>query len=184
VGASDLTIARQIAKLIESGCAIIDLETTGLSDDPRVAVVEIGIIDQDGLVLLNTLVNPQVPIPPEASAVHGITAQDVADAPTFEDVHSQLSTVLADRAAVAYNADFEQAILASVCERLRLPPPTPRDWHCAMRQYAAYRRSKRFFRLAAACGQERITVSNAHRALGDCTLTLALMRAMAASVAE
>lgn len=177
--AHDRAIAQQVAALLESGCAIIDLETTGLSDDPRVAVVEIGVIDQDGVVLLNTLVRPKRRIPAAASAVHGITNQDVKDAPPFEQVHPQLAACVAGRHVIAYNADFEQAILDAVCQRLKLPLPVPQAWHCAMRLYAAYRRSERFFRLGAACKHERIAVSNAHRALGDCSLTLSLLRAMA-----
>ncbi len=175
----DRAIAQQVAALLESGCVLIDLETTGLSDDPGVAIVEIGLIDQDGVVLLDTLVNPQRPIPPAASAVHGITDQDVAGAPTFEQVHAQLTACLAGQNAVAYNVDFELAILESVCRRLDLALPVPHAWFCAMRLYAAYRRSARFFRLGAACKSERIVVSNAHRALGDCSLTLALLRTMA-----
>lgn len=174
-------IARQAAALLESGCAVIDLETTGLSDDPRVAVVEIAVIDQDGVVLMNTLVDPRCRIPAAASAVHGITNQDVKDAPPFEEVYPQLAACLAGRPTIAYNVDFERAILDAVCQRLTLPVPAPPAWHCAMRLYAAYRRRKRYYRLGAACQLERITVRNAHRALGDCSLTLALLRAMASA---
>ena len=33
-------------------------------------------------------VNPEMPIPPEVSAVHGITDEMVADAPTFKEAIS------------------------------------------------------------------------------------------------
>ena len=50
-------------------CAILDTETTGLYDDAE--IVEISIIDENGGVLLDTLVKPLKPIPAEATAIHG-----------------------------------------------------------------------------------------------------------------
>jgi hypothetical protein len=46
----------------------LDTETTGLSGE-RDRIVEIAIIGDDGSVLVDTLVNPRVPIPPEATAI-------------------------------------------------------------------------------------------------------------------
>lgn len=45
-----------------TNCLILDTETTGLGDDAE--IVEIAIIDQDKNVLLNSLVKPSKPIPP------------------------------------------------------------------------------------------------------------------------
>ncbi|MGW5081417.1 3'-5' exonuclease [Micromonospora echinospora] len=46
------------------------------------AVIEIAVIDaHTGAALLDTLVNPGMPIQPGAQAIHGITGDDVADAP-------------------------------------------------------------------------------------------------------
>lgn len=51
------------------GAAIVDVETTDLEG----RVCEIAIIDTAGRTLLDTLVNPEIPICAEAIAVHGIT---------------------------------------------------------------------------------------------------------------
>lgn len=48
--------------------AVLDFETTGL-DTPH--VVEVALVGSDGRVLLETLVRPGVPIPTEATEVHG-----------------------------------------------------------------------------------------------------------------
>ena len=66
-------------------CAILDTETTGLYDDAE--IVEISIIDENGGVLLDTLVKPLKPIPAEATAIHGITNEMVATAPTWVAIH-------------------------------------------------------------------------------------------------
>lgn len=73
--------------------AVFDLEATGIS--PRAdRIVEIALarVSPDGARETHSFrVNPQMPIPPEATAVHGISDADVAECPTFkqiaEDVH-------------------------------------------------------------------------------------------------
>lgn len=65
--------------------AFIDLETTGLSPT-RDRIVELALIrvTPGGDVLERVRrFNPGVPIPPEATHVHGITDRDVADEPPF-----------------------------------------------------------------------------------------------------
>jgi len=65
--------------------AVVDLETTGVSVD-RDRVVQLGIIrlEPSGQYYeFDRFVNPEMPIPPEASAVHGISDGMVADGPTF-----------------------------------------------------------------------------------------------------
>lgn len=72
---------------------VLDTETTG--PDPETArIVELGAVyfrngEQIGPPL-NIRINPGCPIPKEASAVHGITDADVANAPTFADVSHRL----------------------------------------------------------------------------------------------
>ena len=70
----------------------LDLETT--SADPETArIVEIGGVywHRNRVVKrLRTLVNPGISIPAEATAVHGITDDDVKDCPTFDEVIPRL----------------------------------------------------------------------------------------------
>ncbi|MBI4539125.1 MAG: 3'-5' exonuclease [Gemmatimonadetes bacterium] len=65
--------------------AVVDLETTGLNI-ARDRIVELAVlrIDPDGTLSERVRrFNPGIPIPPEASAVHGITDADVAAQPAF-----------------------------------------------------------------------------------------------------
>jgi len=57
---------------------IIDTETTGLDDQAQ--IVQIGVIDLAGNVLLDALVRPSIPIPPAAVAVHHIGDEAVMHA--------------------------------------------------------------------------------------------------------
>ena len=97
---------------------VLDTETTGLSG--RSKVVEIAIIDRDGQVLINTLVNPgRSPIQPAAREIHGITRDDVKGKPTFDDLWPDIKKIFNDHdIALAYNADFDFRLMAqSLTER-------------------------------------------------------------------
>lgn len=170
--------ARRAAQLLQDGFVLIDLETTGLDHDPKVEVIEVAIIDHTGAILLNSLVKPQGSIPPGASRVNGIYDADVVSAPSFDEVYPHLVRLLSGQRVVAYNYTFEQRVLATVYQRHQ-KPAIESDWRCAMRSYTAFRGQRNFFKLVEACRYERLPSDNAHRALGDCVMTLALMRKMA-----
>lgn len=95
--------------------ALLDVETTG-RDASIDRIVEIGIVVGRGGEIVarhNWLVNPGCPIPEEARAVHGISDADVADAPRFEAIASEVSAALAGCVPAAYNAAFDRAFLAN-----------------------------------------------------------------------
>ncbi len=176
-------VAARAAELLHAGCVLMDLETTGMADDPTVQVIEVAIVDAAGIVLLNTLVRPQGHIPAGASRVNHIYDADVADKPTFPEVYPQIAALLHGRVVIAYNHEFERGVLRHVCRRHTLAEPQPAEWWCAMRAYAIFSGAVRYARLGDACRREGIPVTNAHRALGDTLLTLALVRKMAAAAA-
>ncbi len=176
-----LEMAKRAAELLEQGFVVIDFETTGFPSDPTTRIVEVAVMDHRGGVLLNTLVNPQRHIPSSAARVHGIRDRDVVNAPTFAEVYPMLADLIVNTRAVAYNYTFERAMLSLVCDQCGLPPPTV-DWRCAMRAYQSFRGLRGFKSLSDACMAEGITIADAHRALGDCKMTLALIYMMAAVV--
>jgi DNA polymerase-3 subunit epsilon len=70
-----------------------DLETTGV-DTSKDRIVEISMvkIEPDGTKQVKTRrINPEMHIPEEATAVHGITDDDVKDEPTFKQIAKSLS---------------------------------------------------------------------------------------------
>lgn len=70
----------------------LDLETTGI-DAAKDRIVEISMakIMPDGEQIIRTRkINPGMPIPPESTAIHGITDEDVKDCPTFPQVAKSL----------------------------------------------------------------------------------------------
>ncbi|MBO5893574.1 MAG: 3'-5' exonuclease [Alistipes sp.] len=70
-----------------------DLETTGV-DTAKDRIVEISMVKvmPNGDEIVRTrLINPQMHIPEEATAVHGITDEDVKEQPTFAQIAKSLS---------------------------------------------------------------------------------------------
>lgn len=89
----------------------IDLETTG-TDPATARIVEIALVDPDGTRRVRRI-NPGIPIPPEATAVHGITDADVADCPTFPQIARSLFYVLEGVQLTGFNVrDYDIPLLA------------------------------------------------------------------------
>lgn len=87
---------------------ILDTETTDLDG----YLVQIAVIRAtDGAVLLDTLVNPQHPISASARAVHHITDEQLAGAPTFAQIADELVLLLRGRRIIIYNVGFDLAVL-------------------------------------------------------------------------
>jgi DNA polymerase III epsilon subunit family exonuclease len=87
--------------------------------------VEIAIVhvSEQGTVhnVWSTLINPDQSTGP--SHIHGITDNDVRNAPRFKDVRHQIHKLLAGRTIVAHNADFDLGFLASEFRRAGGAPP-------------------------------------------------------------
>jgi DNA polymerase-3 subunit epsilon len=83
----------------------VDLETTG-TDVRTNGIVEIALeimVPGQEPQEYRTLINPLLRIPPEATAVHGITDAMVADAPTFRSLAANLHAGLSGCDFVGYN---------------------------------------------------------------------------------
>jgi DNA polymerase-3 subunit epsilon len=92
-----------------------DLETTGLDvcKDRIVQIAYIKVNPNGTEEEKNYLVNPEMPIPAESTAVHGITDADVADKPTFKQLASTLAKDFKGSDLAGYNSNkFDIPLLA------------------------------------------------------------------------
>lgn len=86
---------------------VFDLETTGVSiTNDRIIEISILKVQPDGLQESKTRrINPGMPIPPESSAVHGITDEDVRDCPRFDQVARSLYQWIEGCDIVGFNSN-------------------------------------------------------------------------------
>lgn len=102
-----------LGRLSDTAFIAVDVETTG-TDEANDAVVEVAAVKfVNGQVAdrFESLVDPLIPIPIEASVLHHITAQDVYDSPTLGYIEAQLLDFCGNLPIVAHNADFDRAFL-------------------------------------------------------------------------
>ncbi|MAE94607.1 MAG: hypothetical protein CL910_08110 [Deltaproteobacteria bacterium] len=96
--------------------AIVDLETTGLMDDPESEILELGAVLVEAgarsIETLSCLVKPRGALPRAVKRLTGISDEDVKDAPALGAVAGDFVEALRGRTLVAHNAEFERAFLA------------------------------------------------------------------------
>ena len=109
---------------------VFDTETTGLSHAEGDRVIEIGAVElADGFPTGRTFhvyVSPEGrAIHPDAQAIHGISAEDVADRPTFAEHFEAFQSFFGEGRLVAHNAPFDIGFLDAELARLNQPPIDP-----------------------------------------------------------
>lgn len=173
-------------KVIAAQPIYVDTETTGL--DRTDEIIEISIVNDDGSILLETLVKPSRPIPTEATRIHGITNQDVQDARTWPIVWPTIRSFLFGRLIVFYNRDFDLRMMQQSHARYNLPWKDNFNTFDLLKLYAEFRgqwdstrRAYRFHSLANAGRDSNIPLPNAHRSTADSLLTRALLHFIADS---
>lgn len=150
--------------------AIVDLETTGTH--PRTdRIIEIGVVlvEPDGTTReWQTLVDPEVSVPPFIENFTGISNADVTGAPRFADIADELFALLEDRVFVAHNARFDYGFLRHSFQRagLRFHRQPLCTVKLSRRLYPAFSRHN----LDAIVGRHGLAVADRHRALGDAQL--------------
>jgi exodeoxyribonuclease X len=128
--------------MMDNAIFTIDFETTGV-DAKTAEPVEVAIADvsYDECFSMSRLIKPTIPIPPETSAIHHITDEDVEYEECWSTVRSYLIRTILDYnkrfvdhtgtmlpILVAHNAQYERDILAQKVGNE--PPFPPVIWIC------------------------------------------------------
>lgn len=92
---------------LQKPLCIIDIESTGLTiGKDRIVQLAIIKITPDLMKQKKSwLINPEMPIPEEATQIHNIRNEDVKDAPTFRDVAHQIATFIGNADLAGYNSN-------------------------------------------------------------------------------
>lgn len=155
-----------------------DTETTGVRPD-RDRIIEIAAFDPVREKTFERFVNPGIPIPAEASAIHGINDEMVASSPSFKEVGREFSEFCGEDAIlIAHNNDtFDFPMLRNEAQRheIELPAWSFVDSLKWARRYRPDlpRHTLQFLREIYG-----IKANNAHRALDDVVVLHQLFVAM------
>ncbi len=94
---------------------VLDTETTGFDPENGDRIIEIGCVELENYVPtgkhLQLYINPEREVPAEATAVHGITDEFLADKPVFSQVYSEFLDFIGDAKLVIHNAEFDMKFI-------------------------------------------------------------------------
>ena len=163
---------------LKNPIVFFDLETTGINvSSDRIVEITYLKVEPNGNKTSKTLrINPQMHIPEQASAVHGIYDQDVADCPTFRQVAASIAKDIEGCDLAGYNSiNFDIPLLVEEFLRADIDIDLKRRKFVDV-MVIFYKQEPR--NLSAAykfyCGKD---LSNAHSSEADTMATLEVLEA-------
>lgn len=154
--------------------AFIDTETTGLADDD--GLVEVAICDQNGTPIFQSLVKPSKSEWPHAQAIHGISPDDVANAPKIEEIALIVKALCKGKTPVFYNAGFDTRFFPAGTFETE-PVCVMMEWAAYKREVCPKRGGWRWHKLVAAAEEVgHQWTGQAHRAMADAQATASVWR--------
>lgn len=92
---------------LEKPIAFFDIESTGTNvvKDRIVEICIYKVMPNGTSETKLRRINPTIPIPPEVTAIHGITNEDIANEPTFKQISKSLNDFLKDCDLAGYNSN-------------------------------------------------------------------------------
>ena len=100
---------------LKNPLVFFDLETTGINivKDRIVEISFVKVYPNGKEESKTRRINPEMPIPPESTAIHGITDEDVKDCPTFKEIAKSLAAQIEGCDLAGYNSNrFDIPLLA------------------------------------------------------------------------
>ena len=104
---------------------VLDTETTGLDPLRGDRLVEVGCVEIFNRMptgqTFHRYINPERDMPQEAFAVHGLSAEFLADKPLFTHVVDEFLEFIGDAPLVIHNASFDISFINAELDRLKRP---------------------------------------------------------------
>lgn len=148
----------------------LDTETTGFQVYAGDEIVEIALVEYIGHRRTGrefcSLIRPGIAIPPSSTNIHGISDDDVADAPRIDEVIEDIVNFIGHSVLVGHHVEFDLRFIDRAVQRVldcRLPQPTVDTMVLFLAMSGQLDRYS-LDEVADACG---ISISNRHSARGD-----------------
>lgn len=151
--------------IAETPIAVVDFETTGLNAGPD-RVVEVAVVRLDPgeppRLAVNSLVNPNRRM--AATEIHGITDDDVRDAPLFEDLAAGFLSAVNGAVLASYNVYFDIRFLEHELGRVGVREVPP---HLCLMYLRPLLGLGKKCSLDVVCQQHGISRASSHQAAAD-----------------
>jgi len=158
-----------------SAYAVVDVETNGCRADAD-RVIEVAVVRVERRRIVDrwrTLLRPDRPIPRWITRLTGISEDDVADAPAFDEVAGELVRRMRGAVFVAHNAAFDARFLRAEFTR------AARDWSppilCTVRLARRLLPGVPGHSLDMLAAHFFVEIRDRHRALGDAEATAEIL---------
>ena len=110
----------------------IDFET---ANEKRHSACAVGLVVANEHEIIDeyySLINPMTEFRSFNTYIHGITEDDVTDAPTFAELWPTLNKYLMNNLVVAHNASFDMSVIRHTLDYFKLPYPSM-DYLCTVK---------------------------------------------------
>ena len=173
---SKLLTITEFTPISKNRYVAIDLETTGLKygEDQIVEIAAVRVENGEITAEYQQLVDPQRPMPADASAVNHITDDMLANQPKIYEVLPAFLSFIGDDVLAVHNAKFDARFIAQTCAWNRFRTPARYFDTMELARYWPEAENKKLGTLLAAAGIEN---DDAHRALGDACAVASLISA-------
>ncbi len=165
----------------------LDTETTGL-DPGKDRVLQVGAVALTGCAVdageaFDRLVDPDMPIPPSSTAIHGISDEDVRSAAKADEVLPALARWIGSRVVIGYAIGFDLAMLKAEHDRRALAWRPYRSL-CVRQLAALFAPGPADPSLDAIAKWLGVGIDDRHSALGDASAAAAIFAALVPRLAE
>ena len=172
--------------LHDTDFVVVDVETTGAKTPPS-RVMEVGAyrVSRGRIVAeFNSLVNPQIPIPPFIARLTGISDAMVKPAPLFADIAHDWLDFVGESVLVAHNAQFDVRFLNHEITRV-FPGRRMINSHlCTVKLSRRIFPGLLNYRLHTVAAHFTIPIINRHRAADDALATAEIFIRMLSRLEE
>ncbi|HLP81849.1 MAG TPA: exonuclease domain-containing protein [Nitrosomonas sp.] len=163
---------------------LLDLETTGATPTQD-RITEIGLIRYENGIEVgrwNTLINPEVSIPPFIQRLTGITMEMVSTAPVFSDIRETLLDWLNGAVLCAHNVRFDYGFLRNEFKRIGIS--FQKKLLCTVKLSRKLYPQHQSHNLDAIIARFNLMCEQRHRAMGDTETMAAFIHAAISELGE
>ena len=174
-------------KIVNTRFIVLDTETTGLQVYGGDEVIDIAMIELQGLEptgrSYQSYINPQRPISAESTAIHHLTDRDVAGAPTLYEVLPDVINFIDNGVLVGHHINFDIRFINKAlqqCCHAQLQNP----WLDTMLLYLEHRGQIGHYSLEEVATNCQVEITNRHSAEGDARATATIFSSLVAQLAS